>query len=144
MKIGIINGPNLSYLGKREPEIYGSTTLSELNDSLQEKIMENGHEAHFFQSEIEGEIIKKIYELVELGVSKFIINPGALTHYSYALRDCISGVNKTFIEVHISNVYGREDFREVSVISDVVQGKIVGFSLDSYFLALEYFLRNPN
>lgn len=138
MNILVINGPNLNQLGKRNPDQYGSFTLDDLMDKMIQKFPEVSFE--FFQSNYEGAIIDELekYEAYD-GI---IINPGAFTHYSYAIRDCIETIPKIIIEVHISNVYNREDFRKTSVISPVCTGKISGLRDYSYILAVEYIVNN--
>lgn len=135
MKILVINGPNLDMLGKREPEIYGALTLDQLNGQIAMLASELAVEVEFVQSNNEGEIIDAIHSVAD----KFdgcIINAAAYTHYSVALRDAIAAVDKPFVEVHISNVHKREEFRHRSMISAVCQGVICGFGADSYKLAL--------
>lgn len=135
MKILVINGPNLDMLGKREPEIYGALTLDQLNGQVATLASELAVEVEFVQSNNEGEIIDAIHSVAD----KFdgcIINAAAYTHYSVALRDAIAAVDKPFVEVHISNVHKREEFRHRSMISAVCQGVICGFGADSYKLAL--------
>ena len=138
MNILVINGPSLNQLGRRDKNQYGSFTL----DDLMEKMIKNFPEVsfEFFQSNHEGAIIDTLekYEAYD-GI---IINPGAFTHYSYAIRDCIESIPKIIIEVHISNVYNREDFRKTSVISPVCTGKISGLRDYSYILAVEYIVNN--
>lgn len=138
MKIAIINGPNLNALGLREKDIYGVKSLEKLEKEWYCYGEKLGIEIIFYQSNIEGEIIDYIYDNREY-VNGFIINPGALTHYSYSLRDCIAAIDKPFIEVHISNIDAREEFRKNSVISPVVSGKISGFGLKGYLLAIDSF-----
>lgn len=135
MKILIIHGPNLNMLGKREPDIYGSTTLEEIDGALVTKAKELGVEVTFFQSNSEGEIVSTIQD----AMSKFdgvVINPGAYTHTSVAIRDAILSSGLPVVEVHISNVYKREDFRQKSFVSGVALGVISGFGINSYFLGL--------
>jgi len=138
MNILVINGPNLNQLGKRDENHYGSFTL----DDLMNQMIKNFPEVNFdfFQSNYEGAIIDELekYETYD-GI---IINPGAFTHYSYAIRDCIESIPKIIIEVHISNVYNREDFRKESVVSPVCTGKISGLGKYSYILAVEYIVNN--
>ena len=136
MKILVINGPNLNMLGLREPEIYGKETLEDINQKVSEYAKTCGAECEFFQSNCEGEIVSKIQTVL----TKFdgcVINAGAYTHYSYAIRDAIASVSKPFVEVHISNVHKREEFRHTSVISAVCKGVIAGFGFDSYLLAVK-------
>ena len=137
MKILIINGPNLNFLGKREPKIYGDETLELINNKIKEFSMNHGMEVEFFQSNHEGYIIDKIQESYE-NVDYLIINPGALTHYGIGIRDAILSTNLKTIEVHLSNVYSREEFRHKSVISDICIGKITGFGSEGYKMALQY------
>lgn len=135
-KILIINGPNLNMLGVREPGIYGSETLQTLYEKTENKAKELKAEVEFFQSNIEGEIINAIHS--SLGkYDGIVINPGAFTHYSYAIRDAISSVNVPVIEVHISNVHKREEFRHKSVTAPVCLGQICGLGTNGYLYALE-------
>lgn len=135
MKILIINGPNLNLLGKREPGIYGSSTLDEINRRVAALATELGVEVSFFQSNHEGELVQKIQDA--MGVYQaIVINPGAYTHTSIALRDAISSAGIPTVETHISNIYTREDFRKHSYIAGVAVGQIAGFGPDSYLLAL--------
>ena len=136
MKILVINGPNLNLLGVREPEIYGSRTLDAINADIAEKAKEIGVDCEFFQSNCEGELISAVHSVLSDEFSGCVINAGAYTHYSYALRDAISSVNKPFIEVHMSNVHSREEFRHTSVISAVCKGIIAGLGENSYHLAV--------
>ncbi|ERT67645.1 3-dehydroquinate dehydratase, type II [Cetobacterium somerae ATCC BAA-474] len=137
MKVLIINGPNLNFLGKREPKIYGDETLELINNKIKKFGMNHGMEVEFFQSNHEGYIIDKIQESYE-NVDYLIINPGALTHYGIGIRDAILSTNLKTIEVHLSNVYSREEFRHKSVISDICIGKITGFGSEGYKMALQY------
>ncbi|MGL4210069.1 MAG: type II 3-dehydroquinate dehydratase [Cetobacterium somerae] len=137
MKVLIINGPNLNFLGKREPKIYGDETLELINNKIKEFGMNHGMEVELFQSNHEGYIIDKIQESYE-NVDYLIINPGALTHYGIGIRDAILSTNLKTIEVHLSNVYSREEFRHKSVISDICIGKITGFGSEGYKMALQY------
>ncbi|RXT13767.1 type II 3-dehydroquinate dehydratase [Ammoniphilus sp. CFH 90114] len=132
----IINGPNLNMLGRREPSVYGYETLGDVEQRLV-KQAEGLQDCRlrFFQSNHEGEIIDRIHEAFQT-LDGIIINPGAFTHYSYAIRDAIAAVNMPVIEVHISNVHKREEFRHHSVISPVVIGQIVGLGTKGYELAL--------
>lgn len=135
MKILVIHGPNLNLLGKREPEIYGSCTLDDINTKLGELAAELGVEILCFQSNHEGELVQKIQDA--MGVYQaIVINPGAYTHTSVALRDAIAASGIPTVETHISNIYKREDFRKHSFISGVAVGQISGFGPDSYLLAL--------
>lgn len=135
MKILIIHGPNLNLLGKREPQIYGTATLEEINSLLKKEADAVEVQVKLFQSNSEGEIVTGIQE----AMGKFdgiVINPGAYTHTSVAIRDAISSVGIPTVEVHISNVYSREDFRKKSFISGVALGTVSGFGSDSYLLGL--------
>ncbi len=132
----IINGVNLNMLGIREPEIYGDSTLSDLENKVSARADELGVSADFFQSNFEGEIVEKIH--AALGVyDGIIINPGAFTHYSYAIRDAFASVKIPAIEVHISNIHKREKFRHTSVIAPECEGQICGLGFKGYELALE-------
>lgn len=135
MKILVINGPNLNLLGKREPEIYGSLTLENINERIRALAAELGVEVSFFQSNHEGELVQKIHDAMGV-VQAIVINPGAYTHTSIAIRDAISSTGMPVVETHISNIYRREEFRKHSYISDVAAGQIAGFGADSYLLAL--------
>ena len=134
-KILIINGPNLNMVGIREPGIYGKKTIADINADIKAYSEGMKIECDFFQSNCEGEIITKIHSVLD-DYDGCIINAGALTHYSYAVRDAISSVNKPFIEVHMSNIHAREEFRHKSVISAVCVGSIIGFGANSYILAV--------
>ncbi len=135
MKILIIHGPNLNLLGKREPEIYGRTTLSEINSQIEEEAEALGVQVEFFQSNSEGGIIGKIQD----AMGKFdgiVINPAGYTHTSVAIRDAISSTGIPVVEVHISNIYKREEFRHESFVSGVAIGVVSGFGADSYLIGL--------
>ncbi|MEO0444266.1 MAG: type II 3-dehydroquinate dehydratase [Pseudomonadota bacterium] len=132
----VLHGPNLNLLGTREPEVYGSTTLEEINLSLSEQARDQGHHLLSLQSNAEYELIERIHEARQEGVNFIIFNPGAWTHTSIALRDALSAVGIPFIEVHLSNIYQREDFRHKSYFSDIAEGVILGFGALSYSLAL--------
>lgn len=137
-KVLIINGPNLNLLGTREPEIYGKTTLKDIETELKNRAEKLNVEIECFQSNHEGEIVDKICG----AKGKFdavIINPAAYTHTSVAIRDAFAAVDIPAIEVHISNVYSREEFRHNSLIAPVVVGQIAGLGIQGYLLALEYF-----
>lgn len=137
-KVLVINGPNLNLLGKREPEIYGHDSLDKLNKRLQNAGKDMGLTLEFFQSNSEGDIIDFIHDKAS-DAAGLIINPGAYTHYSYAIRDAISAVDIKAVEVHLSNIYSREEFRHKSVIAPVCVGHIVGFGYYGYAMALSYF-----
>jgi 3-dehydroquinate dehydratase II len=134
-RILVIHGPNLNMLGVRETDIYGDMTLDKINDELTGLAGELGVEVGFFQSNHEGEIVTRIQE-AHGKVDVLIINPGAYTHTSVAIRDAISAVQLPTVEVHLSNIYKREDFRHRSHISGVAVGQIAGFGPDSYMLAM--------
>jgi len=140
MKLLIINGPNLNMLGKREPEIYGKTSLEDLNKDLAAFAKKEGISLDCFQSNHDGEIVDKIQEATD-GYDGLIINAGALTHYSVSVRDALACLKIPKIEVHISNIYQREDFRKTSLIAAVCDGQITGLGLKGYFLAIRYWLR---
>lgn len=131
----VIHGPNLNLLGTREPEIYGSITMQDINDDLQKQADEAGVHIDFFQSNHEGEIIDKLHE-ARGRYDYIILNAGAYTHYSIAIRDALAAIEIPTIEVHISNIHQREEFRHHSVIAPVVIGQICGFGLESYKAAL--------
>lgn len=135
MKILVLHGPNLNMLGLREPEVYGSTTLAQINDRLAQDAMELGAELSFLQSNHEGVLIDAIHAAfqVQQGI---LINPAAFTHTSVALRDAIASVNIPTVEVHLSNVYKREEFRHHSFIAPIAIGQISGFGAESYRLGL--------
>jgi len=140
-RILVLHGPNLNLLGTREPEIYGRLTLAEINETLKAKAKELGaDEINFLQSNFEGELVEAIQKA--RGRYDFILlNAAALTHYSVALRDAIAAIPVPVIEIHLSNVHKREEFRHKSVIAPVVIGQICGFGLDSYIAALEIAIR---
>lgn len=136
MKILILNGPNLNLLGRREPAVYGNLSFEDFFKSLKNKYADI--ELHYYQSNVEGEIINKLHE-VGFSFDGVILNAGAYTHTSIAIGDAIKGIETPVIEVHISNVHAREDFRHVSFIAPNAKGVIAGFGLQSYELALESF-----
>lgn len=136
--IAVINGVNMDRLGKREPQIYGNETLDMLIGSLREEAAKLGVEIAAFQSNYEGAIVDEIARLADSGVKLGIINPGAFTHTSVALRDCIAGSGIKFVEVHISNVHKREEFRRVSLTAPVCEAQICGLGREGYFAALRY------
>ena len=140
-RILVLHGPNLNLLGTREPEIYGWTTLNDINELLRARAKEAGVDTiDFLQSNFEGELVEAIQKA--RGRYDFILlNAGAFTHYSIALRDAISAVPVPVIEVHLSNVHRREEFRRTSVIAPVVMGQICGFGVDSYIAALDIAIR---
>ena len=136
-KIIIINGPNLNLLGTREPNIYGNKTFTDFLEELKEKY-KTQFVLTYFQSNIEGELINKIHEF-GFSYDGVILNAGGYTHTSVAIRDAISAINTSVVEVHLSNIFAREEFRHVSIIGPVCQGSISGFGLKSYELALKSF-----
>lgn len=131
MRILIINGPNLNLLGTREPEIYGTISMDEYLEKLKTEFL--SYELKYYQSNIEGELINK---LQEDNFDAVVINPGAFTHYSYAIADCLKNIQKPKIEVHISNIYKREEFRQKSVTATYTDAVLSGFGLQGYRLAL--------
>ncbi len=138
IRILVVNGPNLNLVGRREPEYYGKTPLEELNGHLKKLADDLKMELRFFQSNHEGELIDFIQrEAAE--AAGLIINPGALSHYSYALRDAIVAANIEAVEVHFSNIFAREEFRHTSVIAPVCRGQLAGFGFYGYAMALSYF-----
>lgn len=133
-KILVIHGPNLNLLGDREVDVYGATTLEDINSGLSSRAKTAGYTVATFQSNHEGEIVDAIQATEAVAI---ILNPGAFTHYSIAIRDAVAAVATPVIEVHLSNIYAREDFRHTSVIAPVSVGQIAGFGPTSYYLALE-------
>ena len=138
MKVVVLNGPNLNLLGTREPQIYGSTTLADVEAGLRAQAKEFGIALECFQSNHEGAIVDRIHAARAEGVKFMMINPGAFTHTSVAIRDAFSGVAIPFVEVHISNVYKREAFRHHSYLSDVAEAVMCGFGTLGYNLALQF------
>ncbi|QBJ87624.1 3-dehydroquinate dehydratase [Chryseobacterium gleum] len=131
MKVLIINGPNLNLLGTREPEIYGNISMESYLENLRSEF--RNHELKYYQSNIEGELINR---LQEDDFDAVVINPGAYTHYSYAIADCLKNIRKPKVEVHISNIYKREEFRQKSVTAANTDAVLSGFGMDGYRLAL--------
>ena len=134
MKILILNGPNLNLLGTREPEIYGNVSMENVFEDLKKSFPQ--YELSYYQSNIEGEIINR---LQENNFEALVINPGAFTHYSYAIADCLKNISHPKIEVHISNIYQREEFRQKSVTAVNADGILSGFGIKGYFLAITSF-----
>jgi len=138
MEIGIVNGPNLDRLGKREPEVYGHATLADLEASIAAHAKQAGVKTRFFQSNHEGKLIDTIAKWADEGVKFLVINPGGHTHVSVALRDCLAGAGMKVVEVHISNIYQREEFRHKSVTASACEGVITGLGFPGYLLAVDY------
>ena len=136
MKILVINGPNLNLLGEREPSVYGNDSLQSINDELSIQAAAMGCEIDFFQSNLEGRIIDELHD-ARLKYDGVILNAGAYTHYSYAIRDAIAAIKIPVVEVHLSNIDNRDEFRRNSVIAPVCAGRIMGFGRHSYELALK-------
>mgnify|MGYP001191047880 CR=1 FL=1 len=139
MKIQVIHGPNLNKLGSREPDIYGTQTYDSINQDLYAFAQSSEISLDCFQSNSEGDLIDKI-QVSGDSVDGIVINPGAYTHYSIALRDALAAVNIPVIEVHLSNIYQRDDFRKKSITAEVCHGVISGFGINSYFLAIQQLL----
>jgi 3-dehydroquinate dehydratase-2 len=136
MKILVINGPNLNLLGKREPAIYGTTTLADIEGRLKKRFP--NVQFDFFQSNHEGALIDQLQKAIDGGFDGVVINPGAYSHYSYAIRDAIAALKAPVVEVHISNVHAREEFRRHSVITPVCKGLVAGFGDMGYELAVKF------
>jgi 3-dehydroquinate dehydratase II len=141
-KLLLLNGPNLNLLGQREPSVYGSDTLADIEKRAQEQAAAAHVALTYFQSNHEGALIDRIHAAKRDGVDAIIINPGGLTHTSVALRDALAGVDIPFIEVHISNVHQREAFRHHSYLSGVAAGVLCGFGTDGYRLAIDFAIKN--
>jgi 3-dehydroquinate dehydratase-2 len=137
----LVHGPNLNMLGQRQPEIYGRTTLAEINQAVSERAAQGGAIVKAFQSNHEGALIDFI-QTESANASGLIINPGALTHYGLSLRDALANLSIPIIEVHLSNVYAREAFRHHSVVAPIAKGQIAGLGWQGYLLALEWLLDN--
>ncbi|ACL69370.1 type II 3-dehydroquinate dehydratase [Halothermothrix orenii] len=135
-RVAVIHGPNLNLLGRREPEVYGTKSLENINKEIEKRANNLKIEVDIFQSNHEGEIIDFIHDNYK-ALSGIIINPGGLTHYSIALRDALAAVRLPVVEVHISNIHKREDFRHRSVIASVAVGQITGLGTEGYLYALE-------
>lgn len=136
MKIGVVHGPNLNLLGRREPEHYGRKTLAEIEASLRERAADHQVELASIQSNHEGALVDWVQEQGD-GVAGWLVNAGALTHTSLALRDALAGSGRPFVEVHLSNVYAREPFRRTSVLAELAVGVVAGFHERSYLLGLD-------
>ena len=140
-KVLVLHGPNLNLLGKREPEIYGSQTLADINELLQKRAAEAGLAIDFMQTNHEGVLVDAVQAAPEQAYDFILLNAAAFTHYSVALRDALAAIAVPAIEVHLSNIHKREEFRHHSVIAPVVMGQIAGFGADSYMAALEVVIR---
>lgn len=138
MKVLVLNGPNLNLLGTREPAVYGATTLADVIEMLQQDAVALGVALDSFQSNHEGALVDRIHAARTEGTDWILINPGAYTHTSVAIRDALAGVAIPFVEVHISNVHKREPFRHHSYLSDIAEGVIVGLGVQGYRLALQF------
>jgi 3-dehydroquinate dehydratase-2 len=134
----VVNGPNLNLLGKREPSLYGTTTFWDIENQLKKKFPDVVFE--YFQSNSEGALIDHIHKAVDGAFDGLAINPGAYAHYSYAIRDAISTLKIPVVEVHMTNVYAREEFRHQSVIAPVCKGVVAGFGAMSYLLAVQFLI----
>lgn len=141
MRILVIHGPNLNLLGEREPGIYGKNDLAHVNGAILNRAKELGLDCEVFQSNHEGEILDRLHE-ARHAFDGVVLNAGAYTHYSYAIRDAIAAIRIPCVEVHISNVHAREGFRHTSVIAPACLGVVCGFGCDSYLLALEGLVRH--
>jgi len=138
----VLHGPNLNLLGEREPEIYGRTTLNDINQQLQQLAKDKGHHLLCVQSNAEYELVERVQDARHEGVNFILINPAAFTHTSVALRDALAAVEIPFIEIHLSNVHAREEFRQHSYFSDLGQGVICGLGPQGYELGLQAALRH--
>ncbi|HBC58246.1 MAG TPA: type II 3-dehydroquinate dehydratase [Gammaproteobacteria bacterium] len=140
----VLHGPNLNLLGSREPDIYGTETLSSITKKLRDRASETGIRLQSFQSNAEHELIERVHNAPEDQVDFIILNPAALTHTSIALRDALIAVQIPFIELHLSNIYRREEFRHLSYFSDIAEGVISGLGSVAYLLALEGVIQRLN
>lgn len=140
MKLFVINGPNLNRLGKREAAIYGSETLEQINEELMSFAQSKGIDISFFQSNSEGDLVNAIHRSEDDLIDGIIINAGAFTHTSIAIRDALASVKIPAVEVHLSNIHAREAFRQHSYLAAVCKGQILGFGKKSYLLAIQSFL----
>ena len=138
MRLLVLNGPNINFLGIREKGIYGNQDYDSLITMLKDKAAAEGHEVEVWQSNYEGALIDRIQAAFHDGTEGLIINPGAFTHYSYAVRDALASVEMPKVEVHISNIHKREEFRHTSVTAPVCTGQIAGFGLKSYAMAMDF------
>lgn len=137
MKFLVVNGVNLNLTGKREQSVYGTQTLEQINEKIAAYCTANGDEAEFYQSNIEGELVNKLHDaFLSKSCDAIVLNAGAYTHYSYALRDAIASIDIPVAEVHMSNVHAREEFRHNSVLSSVCKGVVCGFGASSYIAAI--------
>lgn len=137
----LLNGPNLNLLGTREPEVYGASTLADIEQAAMAQAMAAGADLVCFQSNHEGALIDRIHAARAEGIDAIVINPGGLTHTSVALRDALAGVAIPFVEVHISNIYQRETFRHHSFLSAIAQGTICGLGIDGYRFAIDFAIK---
>lgn len=137
-KILVINGPNLNFLGIREPDLYGKQDYKYLVNMIAEKCEADGIEVECYQSNHEGAIIDRLQESYFDGTEGIVINPGAYTHYSYAIRDALASITVPKVEIHITDIQGREEFRKISVVEDVCDKQIVGQGLNGYLMAIDY------
>ncbi len=140
VRLLILNGPNLNRLGKREPEVYGTKSLVDIESDILKLATEHNVDIDFFQSNSEGDLIDKIHELADSGGDGIVFNPGAFSHYSIALRDAVASVDVPVVEIHISNIHSRETFRHTSIIAPVCIGQVTGLGVFGYELAFRYFL----
>ena len=140
----LLNGPNLGQLGRREPGIYGTTSLSDIESLLRARAVAAGHDLDVYQSDSEADLIKRVHAARDQGVALILFNPAAFTHTSIALRDALLSAQVPFIELHLSNVAAREAFRHHSYFADIALGTIAGFGVASYELALEAAIRHLN
>ena len=140
-KLLVLHGPNLNLLGTREPEVYGTDTLGDIDRRLEALVTRRGHELMCRQSNAEHELVDAVHRAKSDGVAHIVINPGAFTHTSIALRDALLGVAIPFVEIHLSNVHAREDFRQTSYLSDVARGVITGLGAAGYEFAVESAMR---
>ncbi|MBR1771563.1 MAG: type II 3-dehydroquinate dehydratase [Lachnospiraceae bacterium] len=143
MKILVINGPNLNFLGIREKSVYGTQDYQYLLDMIDRKAKESGQEITVFQSNHEGAIIDRIQEAYFDGTEGIVINPGAYTHYSYAIRDALASITVPKVEIHISDITKREEFRKTSVTREACDHQIYGQGLDGYLMAIDFILQFP-